>query len=63
MFLIGLPHHQPGDEADSLDYDYLLKFYQSYVLTGRLIANDSDKPFWLPGNKYEDAFKELHGSK
>ncbi|HAI40986.1 MAG TPA: aminopeptidase, partial [Maribacter sp.] len=29
-------YHQPSDEADSLDYDYLLKFYQGYVLSGRL---------------------------
>lgn len=54
-------YHQPGDEADSLDFDYLLKYYQGYVLSGRLIANDKDMPTWVTGDKYEAAWKELHG--
>ncbi len=33
-------YHQAGDEADNLDYDYLFKFFQAYVLSGRKIAND-----------------------
>ena len=55
-------YHQPGDEADSLDYDYLLKFYQGYVLSGRLIANDPEKPFWVKGDKYEPAANVLYGN-
>jgi len=55
-------YHQPGDEADSLDYDYLLKFYQGYVLSGRLIANDQEKPFWVKGDKYEPAGNVLYGN-
>jgi hypothetical protein len=55
-------YHQPGDEADSLDYDYLLKFYQGYVLSGRLIANDPEKPFWVAGDKYEPAGNVLYGN-
>jgi len=54
-------YHQPGDEADTLDYDYLLKFFQSYVLAGRLIANDPKTPTWTRGDKYEEAGKNLYG--
>lgn len=54
-------YHQADDEADSLDYDYLLKFYQGYVLSGRLIANDPTFPTWVAGDKYEAAYKALHG--
>lgn len=53
-------YHQPADEADTLDYDYLLKFFQTYVLAGRLIANDPVTPFWTAGDKYEKAGKELY---
>lgn len=53
-------YHQAGDEADSLDYDYLVKFYQGYVLSGRLIANDPEKPFWIKGDKYEAAGNVLY---
>ncbi len=53
-------YHQAGDEADTLDYDYLLKFFQSYVLAGRLIANDPKTPTWTAGDKYEEAGKKLY---
>lgn len=53
-------YHRPGDEAHTLDYDYLVKFFQAYVLSGRLIANDPDTPFWTAGDKYEPAGKKLY---
>lgn len=53
-------YHQAADEAESIDYDYLVKFYQGYVLSGRLIANDPEKPFWIKGDKYEAAGKALY---
>jgi len=53
-------YHQPGDEANTLDYDYLLKFFQAYVLSGRNIANDTNTPFWTSGDKYEEKGKELY---
>lgn len=56
-------YHQAADEADSLDYGYLLKFYQGYVYTGRLIANTPDTLFWNAGDKYEEAGKELYRMK
>ena len=53
-------YHQAADEADSIDYDYLVKFYQGYVLSGRLIANDPETPFWIKGDKYEAAANVLY---
>lgn len=53
-------YHQAGDEADSLDYEYLLKFFRGYVLSGRLIANDPQTPTWVPGDTYEPAAKMLY---
>ncbi|MBD1262433.1 M28 family peptidase [Maribacter polysiphoniae] len=54
-------YHQAADEAESLDYDYLLKFYQGYVLSGRLISNDPERPYWIKGDKYEAAGNALYG--
>lgn len=54
-------YHRPGDEADTLDYDYLYKFFQAYVLSGRNIGNAAETPFWIEGDKYETAGKTLYG--
>lgn len=53
-------YHRPGDHADSLDYDYLEKFFRSYVMTGRLIGNDDTTPVWTKGDKYEAAGQKLY---
>ncbi|MCB0466289.1 MAG: M28 family peptidase [Aequorivita sp.] len=55
-------YHQAGDEADTLDYDYLLKFFESYVMAGRLIADDPKTPVWISGDKYEASGKALYGN-
>jgi hypothetical protein len=56
-------YHQPGDHADSMDYDYLLKFFSAYVLAGRKIGNDNTTPFWVSGDKYEEAGKALYSKE
>ena len=53
-------YHRVTDNPDTLDYDYLYKFFQSYVLSARLIANDPETPFWVEGDKYFDAGIELY---
>lgn len=53
-------YHQPGDEADTLDYDYLEQFFRAYVLAGRLLGNNPETPFWVPGDSYEAAGKALY---
>jgi hypothetical protein len=55
-------YHRPGDDADSLDYDYLPKFFRAYVMSGRYIANDPKTPVWRTGDKYEAAGKALYGN-
>jgi len=54
-------YHQAGDHADNLDYDYLFKFFKSYVLSARLIANTEKTPFWIDGDKYTELGKALYG--
>ncbi|GAB5401204.1 MAG: M28 family metallopeptidase [Aureisphaera sp.] len=53
-------YHQPRDHADSIDYDYMEKFFKAYVMAGRSIANDPITPFWTAGDKYEEAGKALY---
>ncbi|MDC8005521.1 M28 family peptidase [Aureisphaera galaxeae] len=53
-------YHQPRDHADSIDYDYMEKFFKAYVMAGRNIANDPLTPFWTAGDKYEAAGKALY---
>jgi len=40
--------------------EYLHKYWSAYVLTGRMIANAKDKPFWVNGDKYYEAGVELY---
>ncbi len=56
-------YHRPGDEADTMDYNYLLKFFSAYVMAGRTIGNDPVTPFWTPGDTYEAAGIKLYGTK
>lgn len=53
-------YHQPADSPSSLDYEYLYKFFQSYVYACRLIGNTDEPLFWVPEDKYYDAGKELY---
>jgi len=55
-------YHKAGDEANTLDYDYLEKFFRSYVLAGRLIANDPKTSVWAAGDSYEATGKKLYGN-
>lgn len=56
-------YHQVTDNPDTMDYDYLYKFFQSYVLSARLIANDPERPFWTEGDKYYEAGKKLYAKQ
>ena len=53
-------YHQVTDNPDNVDYDYLYKFFQSYVLSARLIANDPERPFWTEGDKYYEAGEKIY---
>ncbi|MDX1627339.1 MAG: M28 family peptidase, partial [Fulvivirga sp.] len=53
-------YHQPSDNPDNVDYDYLTKFFRAYVLSCRNIANAEQTPFWVEGDKYFEAGKALY---
>ena len=54
-------YHQASDNPETLDFDYLEKFFRAYVYTARLIANDSETPFWVEGDEYYEKGKALYG--
>jgi len=60
---IGKYYHQPGDEPETLDYDYLEKFFKAYVFSCRVIANADKTPFWVEGDKYYEVGVELYNNK
>ena len=53
-------YHQVGDEADTVDKAYLLKFSQSLAYLARLIADNQVLPKWVKGDKYEEAGLKLY---
>ncbi|MFY0599547.1 MAG: M28 family peptidase [Cyclobacteriaceae bacterium] len=54
-------YHQPADESNTLDYDYLIKYSRAYIYTLSNIANSDEKIWWTAGDKYEEAGKKLYG--
>lgn len=56
-------YHQPTDEPNTLDYEYLTKYTKAYIYAVTLIGNYGGKIFWTPGDKYEKAGKQLYGVK
>lgn len=56
-------YHQVTDNPESIDYDYMLRYVQSYIYLARLIANDSDRPKWIDKDKYYKAGKELYSKE
>ncbi|MEP0368833.1 MAG: M28 family peptidase [Cyclobacteriaceae bacterium] len=54
-------YHQPTDEPNTLDYDYLIKFSRAYIYTLNKIANTDGELWWTAGDKYEEAGKALYG--
>ncbi len=55
-------YHQVTDNPETIDMAYLRRYCQIYTLAARLIANRASLPFWVEGDKYEDAGKTLYGT-
>jgi hypothetical protein len=53
-------YHQPSDQPDNLDYNYLFKFFGAYVYASRIFANNPTRPFWKTGDKYYEAGVKLY---
>jgi hypothetical protein len=56
-------YHNAQDEAEYINYDYLLKYVKAFARSARLIANSPQAPQWVPGDKYEAAGKALYGAR
>ncbi len=54
-------YHQPADEPDTINYSYITQYIRSYLFAAEAIANRDVAPFWIEGDVYEDAGKELYG--
>ena len=54
-------YHKQADSVESFDLDYAVKYWKAYILAAQKIANMSEKPFWVPGDKYEGVGKSLYG--
>lgn len=53
-------YHQASDQWDTLNYDYLYRFFSAYVYACRLIGNAPERPFWKSGDKYYNAATDLY---
>ncbi|WP_111669587.1 M28 family peptidase [Algoriphagus litoralis] len=56
-------YHKAADEVDSFDLEYAQIYWKSYILAAQKIANWSERPKWVEGDKYEGVSKELYGDK
>ncbi|MEM9885238.1 MAG: M28 family peptidase [Bacteroidota bacterium] len=53
-------YHQVTDNPNTIDFDYLLSFCQSFTHAARLIADKDNRPKWVEGDKYEEAGQQLY---
>jgi hypothetical protein len=56
-------YHRQADEVSSLDFEYLAKFYRTFVYAVQLLANETKRPSWNAGDKYEETSKKLYGER
>ena len=56
-------YHQTTDESQTLNFHYITNYTRSFVLAADKIANRDEAPFWLPGDPYEEAGRELYNLK
>ena len=56
-------YHQPNDEFDSIDHQYVYKYWISYIRSAELISNWDQKPYWMAGDKFEEAGNKLYNKK
>jgi len=53
-------YHRAQDEVESMDLDYITRFYRAFVFSAYLFANDSTRPSWVKGDKFEEKYKKLY---
>ena len=55
-------YHKAADEVESFDLNYAQLYWKSYILSAQKIANWTQKPQWVAGDKYEEVSKKLYGN-
>jgi len=53
-------YHQPSDEAETLNFNYVLKFAKSFGFSLREIANSDKRLFWKEGDEFYDTGIQLY---
>ena len=53
-------YHQPSDQVDNVDLDYIYKYWRSYIRSAELIGNWDQTPYWIKGDKFEAAGETLY---
>lgn len=51
-------YHQVTDNPNTLDYDYLFRYWKAYAKAASLLANANLKLWWVPGDSFEPSGKE-----
>jgi Zn-dependent M28 family amino/carboxypeptidase len=55
-------YHRQADEVTSLDFEYLTRFYRTFVYAVQLLANETKRPSWKAGDKFEETSKKLYAN-
>jgi Zn-dependent M28 family amino/carboxypeptidase len=56
-------YHRPNDEFDTVDLDYIHKYWKIYIRAAELIGNWDKRPYWIKGDKFEPAGEQLYKKK
>lgn len=54
-------YHKAADEVESLDIEYITRFYKVFAYAAWLVANDQGTPKWVPGDSFEETYRRLYG--
>lgn len=53
-------YHKAADNPETLDYEYLTKYFRAYVNLARQLANTSERLYWEEGDQYFEAGERLY---
>ncbi|MBW3543979.1 MAG: M20/M25/M40 family metallo-hydrolase [Bacteroidetes bacterium] len=53
-------YHQPSDEAETINFNYVTSYIRSFILAAERVAARPQAPFWIQGDKYEAAGRKLY---
>jgi hypothetical protein len=54
-------YHTVDDEPHTINYSYVTQYIRSFLLAAQKVADADEAPFWIEGDVYEEAGKELYG--